>query len=105
MWRELVYFTHYCHVDNNFALHTATCVNAKILGKEFSIGTIESGKCADLIVTKNNPLDDLSALRDLSYVITKGQIIENPQVERNPDIDQVLDEAMKKVLAEDDFED
>lgn len=105
MWRELVYFTHYCHVDNNFALHTATCVNAKILGKEFSIGTIESGKCADLIVTKNNPLADLSALRDLSYVITKGQIIANPQVERNPDIDQVLDEAMKKVLAEDDFED
>ena len=56
-------------------------------------------------MTKNNPLDDLSALRDLSYVITKGQIIENPQVERNSDIDQILDEAMKKVLAEDDFED
>lgn len=104
MWRELVYFTRYCHVDNNFAIHTATCVNAKILGKEFSVGTIESGKCADLIVCTRNPLADLSALRDLSYVIVKGQIIKSPQVEHYPEIDQALDAAMSNILSEDDFE-
>jgi imidazolonepropionase-like amidohydrolase len=97
MWRELYYFTQLCDVDNNFALHTATQVNAKILCIEYTRGTIEPGKFADMIVTKRNPLDDLSALKEISYIFTRGQKIDNPAIERNEEIDRSLDAVMKDI--------
>ncbi len=97
MWRELYYFTQFCDVDNNFALHTATQVNAKILGIEYTRGTIEPGKFADLIVTRRNPLDDLSALKEISYIFTRGQMIKSPSVERNEEIERSLDTVMQDI--------
>lgn len=96
-WRELYYFTQFCDVDNNFALHTATCVNARILGKEYMIGTIESGKCADMIVCRNNPLEDLSALSQLTYIFSRGQLIENPQVTHIEEVDHSLDQVLNNL--------
>lgn len=98
-WRELYYFTKFCDVDNKFALHTATCVNARILGKEYMIGTIESGKCADMIVCHDNPLEDLSALSHLSYVISRGQLIENPQAGRIAEVDSALDGVLNQLAS------
>ncbi|MDO4198639.1 MAG: amidohydrolase family protein, partial [Erysipelotrichaceae bacterium] len=75
MWRELVYFTKYIKgVDENFAIHTATSVNSKILGIDDITGTIEEGKCADLLFVKDNPLNNLETLKDPSMVISSGKI-------------------------------
>jgi len=90
-WRELVYFVKNCGVSNSFALHTATLVNARIANIDNKTGSIEAGKCADMIVVKNNPLDDLSALRDVSMVVIDGEIIDNPKVIKYPEVEQVLD--------------
>jgi len=90
-WRELCYFHKYTGVSNRFALHTATAVNAKLAGISDVTGTIEKGKCADLIVTKDNPLDDLKTLRDVQMVMTKGKLISNPKVKRNKTVDRELD--------------
>lgn len=90
-WRELVYFHKYTGVSNAFALHTATEVNAKLAGIGDTTGTIEKGKCADLIVTEENPLDDLCALRNVKMVMTRGNLIKYPKVRRNKTVDEQLD--------------
>ena len=90
-WRELVYFTRYIGVSNRFALHTATRINARLAGIGDLTGTIEKGKCADLIVTDNNPLDDLTTLRNVSMVMAQGRLISEPKVKRNKIVDEQLD--------------
>ena len=94
MWRELYYFTKYCGVSNAFAIHTATQVNAQILGISNITGTIEAGKYADFIVAERNPLEDLSALRNLSMVCAAGRLISHPKVKRIKSIDDALDKVM-----------
>ena len=91
MWREIYYFTKYCHVSNAFALHTATQVNAKIIGLEEEIGTIAEGFCADMIVTEDNPLEDIKALRHVDMVITRGRLIQNPKVKKMENVEDALD--------------
>ena len=94
MWREVYYFTKYCHVTNAFALHTATQVNAKIVGLEQEIGTIAEGFCADMIVTEENPLEDIKALRNIDMVITKGRLIQNPVVKKMENVEEALDSLL-----------
>ena len=36
-------------------------------------GTLESGKCADMIVVEKNPLEDLRVLRNVDMVIAQGK--------------------------------
>lgn len=91
MWREINYFHKYCGVSNAFALHTATQINAQIAGIEEIVGTIEKGKCADFVVTKNNPLENLEALRYIEMVVTRGHIIRNPKVKKIAEVEKELD--------------
>jgi imidazolonepropionase-like amidohydrolase len=49
-----------------------TWVNARILGKEHELGTIEPGKLADITVVKGNPLFDIVALSNVDVVIKDG---------------------------------
>ena len=71
-WRELCYFRKYVGVSNAFALHTATGRAAEVMGLGSVTGTIEVGKCADLIVTREDPLADLRALRSIDLVVARG---------------------------------
>ena len=54
-WRELYYFHKYVGVSNAFALYTATCRGAEMAGIGDITGTLEPGKCADMIVVEKNP--------------------------------------------------
>ncbi|MDO4380419.1 MAG: amidohydrolase family protein, partial [Clostridia bacterium] len=74
MWRELCYFVKYCGVTPEFALYSATLLNAKLAKIDDITGSIEEGKAADMIVCDKNPLEDLSVLRKLSMVIKEGYI-------------------------------
>ena len=49
-----------------------TWVNARILGKERELGTIEPGKLADITVVKGNPLFDFVALANVDVVVKDG---------------------------------
>jgi len=91
MWRELGYFVKFCGVTPDFALHTATRVNAEILGLEAVTGTVERGKAADLIVSEGNPLEDFGNLRQLSMVCARGRLIREPKVKRVKSIDKAID--------------
>ena len=94
MWRELNYFTKYCGVSNSFALHTATEVNARILGLDDEIGTLAPGKCADMIVTMGNPLDDLKVLRNVSMVIARGEMVDISGLKKYPQCEQELNKYL-----------
>lgn len=91
MWREVYFFQKRVGVSNAYALSVATLNNAKVVGVDDVTGTIEKGKCADMIVMSRNPLDDLTALRDLDMIVVRGNIIENPRPKRNGNIERELD--------------
>lgn len=94
-WRELCYFHKYCGVSNQFALHTATLRNAQLAGIGDVTGSIEPGKSADFIVTKNDPLEDLEALRELELVVCRGRQIKKPNPKRKKEIDALLDPYLR----------
>ena len=45
---------------------------AKLLRIEDKLGSIESGKLADLIAVKGNPIEDISILENVDVVIKDG---------------------------------
>ena len=94
MWRELCYFVKYCGVTPAFALYSATLLNAKLAKIDSFTGSVEKGKCADIIVCAKNPLEDLSALRSLDMVIKEGYIIENPHPKKMPECEKELDKFL-----------
>lgn len=91
MWRELCYFVRFCDVTPDFALHTATLKNAEILGLGEETGSITPGKAADMIVCEENPLEDLTRLRKLSYVMARGELFANPTPNKMADVELLLD--------------
>lgn len=93
-WRELYYFHKYVGVSNAFALYTATSRSAELAGIGAETGTIEPGKCADMIVTKQNPLEDLRVLRHIEKVIMKGQIMDQPKVKIRKNVEEQLDKYL-----------
>ena len=93
-WRELCYFRKYVGVSNAFALHTATGRAAEVMGLGSVTGTIEVGKCADLIVTRGNPLADLRALRSVDMVVARGQRYDAPRVKYNARVMAELDKFL-----------
>lgn len=94
MWREVAYFAKYVGVSTTFALHTATQVNAELLGLGKETGTIEVGKAADIIVCRNNPLEDLSRLSHLEHVMCRGVLADGLKVKHMPKLDEDLDWIM-----------
>lgn len=93
-WRELYYFHKYVGVSNRFALYTATGRSAEICGLGDVTGTIMPGKCADMIVTAENPLEDLRALRNVDMVIARGNKIDHPKAKVNEVVAGELDKFL-----------
>ena len=54
------------------AIQSATMETAKLLRIEDKLGSIESGKLADLIAVKGNPIEDISVLENVDVVIKDG---------------------------------
>ena len=75
-------------------IYTATACAAEMAGIGAETGTIEPGKSADLIVTAENPLEDLRALRKVEMVVTQGRKIDHPQVKINPVVAAELDQFL-----------
>ena len=93
-WRELYYFHKYVGVSNTFALYTATCRSADMAGIGDITGTLEPGKCADMIVVERNPLEDLRVLRNVDMVIAQGRVIRSPKVKKKQIVERELDKFL-----------
>jgi hypothetical protein len=62
------------------AIRTATVDPARLLGKEKEFGTIAAGRRADLVLTRENPLEDVRRLRNPAGVMAAGRWL--PEDER-----------------------
>ena len=93
-WRELYYFHKYVGVSNTFALYTATCRGAEMAGIGDITGTLEPGKCADMIVVEKNPLKDIRALRNVDMVVSQGKVLRSPKVKKK----QIVETELYKFL-------
>jgi imidazolonepropionase-like amidohydrolase len=57
------------------AIKSATIIAAKAVNMESMIGTIETGKAADLIVVGGNPIKEICALKKIHYVFANGCLV------------------------------
>lgn len=69
--RELLAMT-YAGIAPADVLKAATLNGARALGVEEQLGSIETGKLADLYVARGNPLADIKAARDIRVVVKDG---------------------------------
>lgn len=65
-------------MSNMEAIQAGTRVNAEMLGWDDRLGTLEVGKLADIIAIPGNPLDDISLLEKVSFVMLGGRILKAP---------------------------
>ena len=90
-WREMDYVVRYGGLTPAAALHAATAVNARILGLQDEIGSIEVGKQADLVLLDENPLESFRTYGSPYKVVIGGRVVENPAFKRFDDLDAKLD--------------
>ncbi|MFN2145768.1 MAG: amidohydrolase family protein [Anaerolineales bacterium] len=72
LWREVKYLAQ-LGASNTEALKAVTTNSAELLGMQDSIGTLEKGKLADIISVHGDPLQDVTALKDVHLVIKDGK--------------------------------
>jgi imidazolonepropionase-like amidohydrolase len=58
------------------ALQAATITPARVMKLDHEVGTIEPGKRADIIILDANPLENISNIRKVRFVITQGRLFE-----------------------------
>jgi len=62
------------------AIHAATGGAARILGADKDVGTIEVGKCADLILLDADPLADIRNTRRIWQVVHDGHLVDRAAI-------------------------
>jgi len=66
-------------VDNGMselqAITAATKSAADLLGESDSLGSLSVGKYADLVAVKGNPLDDITLLENIDFVMKGGEVV------------------------------
>ena len=62
------------------AIQAATLTPARVMKVDNEVGTIEPGKRADLIIVDANPLENISNIRKVRYVITQGRLFDTAKL-------------------------
>ena len=60
------------------ALKSATMVSAELLGIQDKLGSIETNKIADIIAVEGNPIDDISFMQKVIFVMKEGKVYRSP---------------------------
>jgi imidazolonepropionase-like amidohydrolase len=63
-----------CGMPPMEAIQAATMEAAKLLRVEDRLGSVEKGKIADLVAVKDNPLTNISTMKDVRFVMKDGVI-------------------------------
>lgn len=57
------------------AIQSATLVSAELLGWEDRVGSLRPGRFADLIAVEGDPIDDVTVLEDIPFVMKGGDVV------------------------------
>ena len=60
------------------AIQSATLEAAKLLGEQHNLGSLIRGKTADIIAVSGNPLEDISILEEVDFVMKEGEVYKSP---------------------------
>jgi imidazolonepropionase-like amidohydrolase len=74
---EFVYRVHDGHERNMDVIMSGTSIAAESLGLADRIGSIAPGLEADIVATQGNPLDDITAVRLVVFVMKGGKVYKN----------------------------
>lgn len=69
-------------MSNLDILKSATINPAKVLKRD-DLGCIRAGATADLVLLRNNPLNNIEAIKDIAAVIRDGRLIYQPNFKQN----------------------
>ena len=56
------------------AIQSATIIAADLLGVKDKLGSIEKGKLADIIAVDGDPLNNIGAMKNVSFVMKEGEV-------------------------------
>ena len=60
------------------AIQSATTVAAQLLDMGDQLGTLEAGKLADVVAVPGNPLNDITAMERVGFVMKDGKVVVRP---------------------------
>ncbi len=60
------------------AIRSATTVASELLGMQSQVGTVEAGKFADIVAVSGDPLQDVTVLKNVNFVMKGGEIYKHP---------------------------
>ena len=60
------------------AIQAGTRVAAELMRWDDRLGTLETGKLADIIAVPGDPLEDIGALERVSFVMLGGKVLKRP---------------------------
>jgi imidazolonepropionase-like amidohydrolase len=76
-YQELVYRVETGGQAAMDAIVSATSLAAESLGLQDEIGTLAAGMSADIIATHGNPSEDINALGQVRFVMSRGRVVRN----------------------------
>ncbi len=78
---ELANFVNIAALTPRQALEATTIGAARVVGMADSLGTIETGKLADLVLLDGNPLRDIMNTRRIRAVIANGRLLDRAAID------------------------
>ncbi|MCC6390498.1 MAG: amidohydrolase family protein [Bryobacterales bacterium] len=76
--QEFVYMVRY-GMKPLEALRSATSVAAELMGWQDRVGSLEAGKLADITAVEGNPVDDITAMKRVVFVMKDGVVYKGGQ--------------------------
>lgn len=76
--KELEHYVNLIKMRPIDAIKSGTMYPAQLLGKEKEIGLLDKGFTADIIAVRGNPLQDITLLQRVDFVMKSGSIIKRP---------------------------
>ena len=73
-------------MDPMNALVAGTHLSSEVLGFDTLVGTIEKGKCADILGLDENPLKSITTLQNVPFVMQDGNIVSDKTIATGPEV-------------------
>ncbi len=91
--KDLEHYVNLFGFSNAEALHSATSLGGEAMDNNGSLGTLEEGKLADLVIIDGNPLEDITVLQNhkkIKAVMKDGLIYQGLTNKTNPYLNENL---------------